>query len=188
VSGTISLVILEILTSNDVRSVVNVLSLVTAVGAADINASLASLYLTVTDDLPKNNGTVYPVIKSPTGISILSRYNADSTNADVRPDDWNAVTPMIVAETGRVIDVNADAPWNAPFPILLSSGKDSSGPRAKFIDDKLDTLKNAYALILVTVAGTVTDVKLDAMWKAYVPTLVTDDGISYEVLTFPAGY
>ncbi len=159
VSGTISLVILEIFTFKDVRSDVNVLLLIIANGTDSMNASLASLYLTVTDALPKNMGTVYPVIKSPDNNPITSTYNADSTNAVVRPDDWKAVSPMLVVEAGRVIDVNDDAPSNAPFPMLLSNGEDSSAPRAKFIDDKLDTLKNAYAPILVTVAGTVIDVK-----------------------------
>ena len=52
VLGIISVVILEIYTSNDVKSDVNAMLLITAAGAAIMGALIASVYLIVTDDLP----------------------------------------------------------------------------------------------------------------------------------------
>ena len=58
---------------------------------------------------------------------------------DVKADALrNVWSPMLVTPSGMVMDDNADAPWNAPYPMLL---RDESG--SKVIVVKLVASENA---------------------------------------------
>ena len=137
-------------------------------GPVPLNIFVSSA-ITITPVLPKND-CVEAVLVRPSSIIEVLVGNV----ALVRPDEVNALNPMLVTEDGKVTDVIPVAPWNAFAPMLVTEDG--------MVTDVRPVMPwKALTPMLVTEDGMVTDVSPLIPWKALAPMLVAEDGMVIDV-------